>query len=114
MRIASLTLPVFALCAATFAAGCNAAPDAEDNDFSALDSGDAKSDSLNARFRIVGTLSYGETGDVDYSNPPKYRAFKFFGAEGDDVSITVDADSGVPIVWVLDNTKEILAHEIGG
>src|SRR5258706_12834151 len=95
MRIATLTLPAFALCAATLTAGCAPAGDAADTDFSDLDTGDAKSDGLHARFRIVGTLSYGETGDVDYTNPPKYRAFKFMGVEGDDVSVTVDSDSGV-------------------
>jgi hypothetical protein len=111
MRAQAL-LPAFALFSATLAAGCSGAGATADTDFSSLDSSDAKADGL-GRFRVVGTLGYGDTTTVDYSNPPRYRALKFQGADGDDVTVTVHSDDGVAKLWVLDGSKQILGADTG-
>ena len=112
MHISNLTLAAFVLGATSFAPGCggdNTGIVDDEADFNQLDTGDAKTDALSAKFKLLGTLSYGDTSDsVSYKNPPKYLAYKFMGVEGDEVSVTVQSDDGVASVWILDGKKQIL------
>src|SRR5262249_9578556 len=60
--------------------------------------------------KIVGSLDYGQTSaDVRYANPPRYRAFKFGGAKGDQVDVWVRSADGDAVAWLLDNNFHTLA-----
>jgi hypothetical protein len=67
--------------------------------------------SFSKNWKIVGSLDYGQTsGPVAYTHSPRYRAFKFAGAEGDVVDVTVHTSNGDAVAWLLDNDFKTLAH----
>ncbi len=81
--------------------GC--ASDADPDDFSDLAGMDDKSDAFSYRMKVVGSLAYGdELLDLAYKNPPRFRAVTFEAQEGDEVSLTLIADSANGRGWVLD------------
>jgi hypothetical protein len=82
------------------------------DDFSSLAGLDDKSDAFSTHMKLVGSLDYGDTSaSVSYSNPPKYRAFKFGGAVGDTVDIWVrSSNGGDAVAWLLDNSFKTLAQ----
>jgi len=70
---------------------------------------DEKAD-LPTSIRLLGSIAPGQTKTASYSNPPRYRAFKFGGAKGDVVSIDVRSTSGDdPVAWLLDDAGKTLA-----
>jgi hypothetical protein len=100
----------FGALALATAIGCSSKPPLTD-DFSDLAGADEKSDKLRAKFDIVGSLDYGQTSDsIAYKNPPKYRAFKFGGNKGDQVTIDVKSKDGDAVAFLLDNDYNILAQ----
>jgi hypothetical protein len=84
---------------------------------------DAKSDDRAGRILFVGALEYGQPSEpVEYTNPPRYRAFSFDGTAGDTVSVQVtmdptsynyDSDHANPIVWIVDAHWDVLARNDG-
>jgi hypothetical protein len=97
--------------AALMMAGCGDIKQEVTEDFSSLAALDEKSDAFSQRMRIVGSLSYGQTSAaVTYSNPPRYRAFKFGGQRGDRVTVWVRSRTGDAVAWVLDNSFRTLAY----
>jgi hypothetical protein len=61
---------------------------------------------------ILGSLDYGQTSPAfDYSNPPKYRAYKFAGGTGGAVDVWVrSTNGGDSVAWILDNDFKIVGH----
>jgi hypothetical protein len=61
---------------------------------------------------ILGSLDYGQTSPAfDYSNPPKYRAYKFAGNTGDAVDVwSRSTEGGDSVAWILDNDFKIVGH----
>jgi hypothetical protein len=94
-----------------FFAACSSPKTPATDDFSSLANVDTKSDAFSKHMKIVGSLDYGTTSDdVAYSNPPKYRAFKFGGQKGDTVDIWVRSADGDAVAWLLDNSFKTIAH----
>src|SRR5437879_6482444 len=62
---------------------------------------------------IVGSLDApSATATVAYENPPRYRSYKFGGAEGDKIDIWVRSKTGDAIAWVLDdNFKQVAKND---
>jgi hypothetical protein len=109
-RTAFLTFGALALAAVVAAPGCSSSGTKDVSDtFSDLA---GKDDSLSKKkIELVGSLDYGQTSDpVAYSNPPRYRAFKFGGQKGDQVDIRVRSQDGDAVAWLLDNNYNILAR----
>jgi hypothetical protein len=91
-------------------AGCGM-PDDGSDDFSSLDGLDEKSDAFSSKMKILGSLDYGQSSEtLKYHNPPRFRAYKFAGDEGDKVSATVASADGAPIAWILDNSFKVLGR----
>src|SRR5262245_15711176 len=92
------------------AAGCGQAKNPVE-DLSELAGIDVKSASFSRRMLLVGSLSYGETSaDVQYRNPPRYRAFKFGGQKGDKVDIHVrSTNGGDSVAWLTNNAFSVIA-----
>jgi hypothetical protein len=67
----------------------------------------AKSDSF-SQLSVEGMLSYGGAATVRYANPPKYRAFSFYGSAGDNVQIWVRSGDGDAMAWLLDSHLKVL------
>lgn len=68
-----------------------------------------KDDAFSNKWRILGTLAYGQTSAaVRYSNPPRFRAFRFTGRPGDQVDVRVRSPDGDAIAWVLDRSYRVL------
>jgi hypothetical protein len=62
------------------------------------------------RIQILGDMDYNTSQSaIAYSNPPKYRAFKFDGVAGDAVDIVVHSSDGDSEAWLLDSEFGILA-----
>ena len=61
---------------------------------------------------VLGSLDYGQTSAAfDYSNPPKYRAYKFAGNAGDAVDVWArSTNGGDSLAWVLDNDLKVVGH----
>src|SRR5688572_5070075 len=56
-----------------------------------------------AASEIVGTIAFGETKEVAYTETPRYRALSFSGSRGDEVDIWVRAThSQDPWVWLVE------------
>jgi hypothetical protein len=92
---------VLLLCGALLAAACGKGDVQED--FSALAGLDEKSDAFSWRMRVMGTLRYGQTSaSVRYSNPPRFRAFKFAGRRDDAIKVWVRSRTGDAVTWVTD------------
>lgn len=85
--------------------GCAQEKDPVTDDFSELAGADEKSDIFSTNWRLMGSMSYGQTSaSVAYSNPPRYRAFKFAGAAGDKVDVWVrSTNGGDSVAWVLND-----------
>ncbi len=99
-----------ALFALLVVAGCGAPKSGTlDDDFSMLDGADEKSDVFSTNWKLAGTLSYGDSRTTLYSNPPRYRAYKFAGVTGDEVSIDVSSSAGDSVAWLLDSKYAIVA-----
>jgi hypothetical protein len=61
--------------------------------------------------RIAGSLDYGQTSAlVAHTGLPRYRAFKFAGAAGDEVDVWVRSANGDPVTWILDNDWRAIAR----
>jgi hypothetical protein len=104
-RNSTLAFSVLALFAA-----CSGGKPAPTDDLSGLASVDEKSDAFSHRMKIVGSLVYGQTSDaVAYTNPPRYRAFKFAGQVGDKVDIWVRSPDGDAVAWLLSGSFRTLA-----
>jgi hypothetical protein len=98
------------VCAALVLAACGQdgkAPIADD--FSDLASLDQKSDSFSSRWKLLGTLAYGDSKKVTYKNPPRYRAFKLSGQQGDAITIDVTSTVGDAVAWLLDASYNVVA-----
>jgi hypothetical protein len=113
-RFASHALASLAL--ATLAASCGGdaatekAPATDDFAELTADPTAAKEDAFSPSWRIVGSLTYGQTSAaVSYRNPPRYRAFKFAGQPGDKVDVWVRSTNGDPVAWLLDDSFRVLA-----
>jgi hypothetical protein len=78
-------------------------------DFTELASLDEKSDRFTSRFRVVGSLAYGDSESWDYRNPPRYPAFKFYGRKGDPVSIDVHSGRDA-VAFLLDGSYNIVGY----
>ncbi len=103
------TFAAFAL-SLTLAACGGPAVDQTD-DFSGFNGLDEKSDQFSTKMKLLGSMNYGDMSDaVHYHNPPRYRAYKFSGVEGDNVTVTVSSPDGSPVVWVLTNNFGILGR----
>jgi hypothetical protein len=64
---------------------------------------------------IVGTLTYGQTSaPVTYTSLPRYRAFSFDGATGDNVRIDVRSTDGLAMAWLQSDTGETVAYDATG
>ena len=61
---------------------------------------------------VLGSLDYGQTSAAfNYTNPPKYRAYKFAGNAGDAVDVWVrSTNGGDSVAWVLDNDLKVVGH----
>lgn len=60
---------------------------------------------------IVGTIAYGETKTVAYTEETRYRAFSFTAAEGDEIDARfVGANTLDPIGFLLDQNFKTLAQ----
>lgn len=82
------------------------------DDFSDLAGLDAKSDAFSKKMQLVGSLSYGDQGEADYHNPPRYIAFSFQANGGDSLDVIVDGGKGTPNAWIVDHKFHTLAHEV--
>jgi hypothetical protein len=102
-------------CASAIAAlvgiGCGEAKTPATDDFSSMAGLDEKSDAFSSRMKLVGSLSYGQTSaTVSYTKTPRYRAFKFGGKKGDNVTISVHStNGGDSLAWLLDNSFRTIA-----
>jgi len=96
--------------ALVMAAGCAEEKEPVTDTFEHLAGLDEKSDIFSTNWRLVGSLSYGQTsGNVPYANPPRYRAYKFAGAAGDEVDVWVKStNGGDAVAWVLDDSFRVL------
>jgi hypothetical protein len=93
-----------------FSYGCASQKPAPGDDFSDVAGLDQKSDQFSKKMKLLGSLDYGQTSAaVKYSNPPKYRAFKFGGQPGDQVVIDVTSKDGDATAWLVDNNFKIVA-----
>jgi hypothetical protein len=64
-----------------------------------------------ADVKVLGALVYGETSpSVLYRRPPRYQAFSFTGAPGDDVDIWVRSTDGDAMVWLIGPQFQVLAQ----
>ena len=92
-------------------AACAQQKVAVDDDFTSLEGQDVKSDSFSYRMKIVGSLTYDQTSaSTKYTATPRYRAFKFAGADNDAIDVWVrSTDGGDAVAWVLDNGFHVLA-----
>jgi hypothetical protein len=88
-------------------AGCGAqkAP-INDDEVAGLDE---KADTFSTRWKIVGSLKYGESATTSYTSTPRYRAFKFAGQKGDKVNIWVQSSAGDSVAWLLDAGKAVVS-----
>ena len=59
---------------------------------------------------ILGTIVYGDTKQIAYTENPRYRAFSFQGKSGDAIDIRVHAKTAGtdPIAWLLGSTFQTL------
>lgn len=57
----------------------------------------------------VGTLTFGETRDVDYSETPLYRAFRVEATPGDKLDAWVRSDDADAKAWILGSDYRTLA-----
>jgi len=103
-----------ALCVAavTVTAACGGGKAEVDEDFSDLVGLDEKSDAFSYRMKLLGSLDYGQTSDeVQYKNPPRFRAFKFGGHAGDQVDVWVrSTNNGDAVAWLLDDSYKVITH----
>lgn len=97
---------IFALGAA-MALGCTTTDDkpVAEEDFGDLALAGGKADHQT----FLGTLSYGQQSWlVSYKNPPRYRAFAFTAAAGDQVEVDVRSTNGDAMAWVTDADLAVL------
>jgi hypothetical protein len=85
--------------------GCESQKPEFVEDFSGIDQ---KSDKFSKAMKLLGSLDYGQTATADYRNPPKYRAYKFGGQKGDQVTVDVSSQDGDSIAWVVDNNFKVI------
>ncbi len=90
--------------------GCSTTEKKEPNDdFRAFVGQALDSPTVTAQIEVLGNLSYGNVSPhVNYSNPPRYRAFTFIGSASDTVDIWARSGNGDPIVWLLDGNFNLL------
>jgi hypothetical protein len=99
-----------AACAILFSVGCQNGKPELNEDFSDLNGADEKSDQFSKKMTVVGSLDYGQTSaSVKYHNPAKYRAFKFGGHKGDQVTVDVTSKNGDSVAWLTDNAFKIVS-----
>lgn len=80
-------------------------------DFSGLAGLDEKSDAFSTKMRLLGTLTYGQvSAAVRYTNPPRFRAYKFSGSRNDAVKVRVLSTSGDAVTWVTDAAFNIIGY----
>jgi hypothetical protein len=93
-------------------AACAGKEEPTDNDFGALAGLEGKSDQLSGTALLLGSLSYGETSAVvSYRNPPRYRAFKFGGQKGDQVTVDVrSVNGGDAVAWVITDAGTVIGY----
>jgi hypothetical protein len=92
------------------AVGCSTEKPVPTDEFSSLDGVDEKADAFSTHMKLLGQLAYGKVSDdVTYSKSPKYRAFKFFGKEGDKVDLWVRSGDGDAVAWLLDGHFHVVA-----
>lgn len=93
------------------AVGCTATDPVEvPEDFGGLasEASGGKADHNGAQ--IVGSLDYDQTSAaVAYTNPPRYRVFKFAADQGDQIDVRVTSTNGDAMVWILDDSFASLA-----
>lgn len=66
--------------------------------------------SWQANWRLVGSLSFGETStSTRHTGTPRYRAFKFAANGGDKIDLWVRSTNGDPVTWVLDDSFRVVA-----
>lgn len=101
-------LALLAVGAATLLSACSSTDSSAKQDVS------QESDAIafSSNWSILGSLDYGQTSPVfDYSNPPKYRTYKFAGNTGDVVDVwSRSTNGGDSVAWILDNDLKIVAH----
>src|SRR5688572_10611214 len=64
-------------------------------------------DGFAAAWQVANTLHDGETVDVVHAggaDGPRYRALQLRVNAGDSIALTVDADVGAPLVFLVDGT----------
>ncbi len=107
MRMTS-RFALLAVSAASLLLACSSASTGDKQDVS--NESDAIAFAKN--WNVLGSLDYGQTSDAfDYTNPPKYRAYKFAGSAGDAVDVWVrSTDGGDAVAWVLDNDLKVVGH----
>ncbi|MEO8798245.1 MAG: PPC domain-containing protein, partial [Polyangiaceae bacterium] len=104
------TIKAFALLTAAAAATLLACSSAPTEKADVANESDAIAFAKN--WKILGSLDYGQTSaSFNYSNPPKYRAFKFAGNKGDKLDVKVtSSNGGDAVAWVLDNDLHVVGH----
>ncbi len=103
-----LTVKKGAVIGALLLAACSAEKVQPQEDFSDL--GDTKADSFSYRWQMVGAVESGQSVNVDYSNPPRFRAFTYQAIDGDTLDVTVASQDGDPVTWLLDGSKHVVAY----
>src|SRR5688572_5609735 len=99
MRSAAAVAAVLGLLAAGFPLACSA----HDDDGSSGEAADALR-SLTAQ-EIVGSIAYGESKTIAYSDTPLYRALSFSAEAGDEIKIDVAGAAGADArAWLLRST----------
>ena len=105
MRNVVGALALFAIGCGTNGPGSKTAPA---DDFQDLASLDEKSDAFSSKWKLNGSLAYGDQVTTKYTSTPRYRAYKFAGQKGDVVDVTVSSKVGDPVTWLLDNSYRVI------
>jgi hypothetical protein len=100
-----VALALFAIGCGTHAPGGKTPPTDEFQDLTSLDE---KSDAFSSKWKLNGSLTYGDQVTTKYTSTPRFRAYKFAGQKGDQVDITVSSKVGDPVTWLLDNSYRVL------
>jgi hypothetical protein len=62
-----------------------------------------------ARVQVMGELETGQTRELRYANPPRFRVLTYQALQGDTLDVWVRSQGGDAVAWLLDAQGEIAA-----